>query len=108
MIRYILPFVALLALGGCETYIARAMMDAAYLQEAASSYVREVHALRQWIREECLASLVRETESLKRAGGEVALRKMLAESYPSLVTAGVVKSARDDQAGILAQAPGCE
>ena len=108
MTRYVLLILAPLLLGGCAEGLARLVTDASYLHETASAYVRETHNLRQWIRSECRASLVREIEALKRAGDEPALREMLAENYPGLVTIDVLKSARDDPAGILAQAPGCE
>ena len=108
MSRYVLVILASLLLGGCAESLARLVTDATYLHEAASAYVREVHGTRQFIRQECRASLVREIEGLKRAGDEEALRKMLAENYPALVTIDVLKAARDDPAGILSKAPGCE
>ena len=104
MIRYIFPFVVLLALGGCAEFLARGITDATYLHVTAGTYVREVHGFRQFIRQECRASLVREIEAMKRAGDEAALRKMLAENYPDLVTVGLFKSSE----GILSKAPGCE
>ena len=108
MIRYILPLVALLALGGCAgSFGAQALVDAAYLQMTASEYVREVHAVRQMIRRECEASLMRSIQKLKGSGSETALRKLLAKSYPDLVTVGMFKAARDVQESILSKAPGC-
>ena len=106
MTRYVLLILAPLLLGGCVSteFLARAITDATYLHVRAGEYVRGVHDLREFIREECQASLVREVEALKRAGDESALRKMLAESYPPLVTVGMFKSSE----GILSKAPGCE
>jgi len=104
----LLSLVLIGGLGGCAQGLAYAITDAVYLHEAAGAYVREVHGLRQFIRKECQASLVREIEALKRAGDESALREMLAENYPELVTVDVLRQARDDPAGILSQAPGCE
>lgn len=104
MTRYALVILAPLLLGGCATeFFARAITDATYLHVRAGEYVRGVHDLRQFIREECQASLVREIEDLKRAGDEAGLRKMLAENYPPLVTVGMFKSSE----GILSKAPGC-
>lgn len=108
MIRYVLVILAPLLLGGCETFISRAIVDAAYLQVTASGYVREVHGLRQLIRQECRASLMREVDKLKLTGDEQALREVLANSYPDLVTVGLYKTARGDQEGALSRAPGCE
>ena len=110
MIRYVLVILAplLLGLGGCAEFLARAMMDATYLQVTASEYVREVHGLRQFIRQECRASLMREVDKLKLTGDEEALREVLAKSYPGLVTVKLYKTARGDQESVLSRAPGCE
>ena len=110
MTRYVLVILAPLLLGGCigPEFLARLMTDAAYLQVTASEYVREVHDLRQFIRQECRASLMREVDKLKLTGDETALREVLAGSYPDLVTVGLYKAARGDQEGVLARAPGCE
>lgn len=97
-----------LLLSGCAETAARFVQEGAYLHETADRYVREVHEFRQWIRQECRASLVREIEALRQAGDEEALRAMLAEHYPGLVTIDVLKEARDDPTGILSRAPGCE
>ena len=110
MIRYVLVILAPLLLSGCigGEFFARMVADAAYLQVTASEYVREVHALRQLIRQECRASLMREVDKLKQAGDETALREVLAKSYPDLVTVGLYKAARSGQKGALSRAPGCE
>ena len=106
MTRYVLLVLAPLLLGGCvgTEFLARAITDATYLHVRAGEYVRDVHNLRRLIRQECEASLIREIEALKRADDEPALRKMLAENYPPLVTVGMFKSSE----GILSDAPGCE
>ena len=109
MIRFVLPLMLPLVLGGCMggDFLARAYIDAAYLQITASDYVREVHALRQMIRQECEASLLRSIHELRDANDEEGLRKLLAKSYPDLVTVGMFKAARDDQESILSKALGC-
>ena len=112
MSRYVLAVLVILApllLGGCVggEFLARALTDAAYLQGVAGEYTREIHALRQLIRQECKASLMREVETLRKAGDEAALRELLAKSYPDLVTVGVVKAAGGDGEGALSRAPGC-
>lgn len=112
MKRFALAFalVALLALPGCigGEFLARLLVDAQYLQVTASEYVRGVHALRQRIRQECEASLMRSVDELKAEKDETALRALLAKSYPDLVTVSLYKAARSDEEGALSRAPGCE
>lgn len=96
-----------LLLGGCAEWLARASIDSAALYEAGRSYVEEIHDLRRFIRSACRASMVREIDNLIEAGDETALREMLAEHYPRLVTVDTIAEVRADPGGILAHAPGC-
>ena len=105
---YIPPFLVLaLLLGGCADWAARWLVDSAALYEAARAYVVENNDQRRFIRAECKASLVREIDTMVVAGDEPALRKMLAGHYPDLVTVDIIKKARADPGGALADAPGC-
>ena len=97
-----------LLLGGCAEWAARWAVDSAALYESGRAYVEEVHQLRQFIRSECKASLVREIDALVEVGDEPALRAMLASNYPGLVTVDTIAEVRADPGGILATAPGCE
>ncbi len=98
----------LLLLGGCAETVARVAVDAAYLHDAASDYVREQHQARQAIREACRASVARELQQLIEAGDEHALRAVLRRAYPPLVTMDIIDSALEDSAaGILSEPPGC-
>ncbi len=96
-----------LLLTSCTGFAVRALTDITYLHEAAGDYVREIHGVRQFIRQECKASLVREIDTLKQNGDEKALRELLAKNYPGLVTVDIVSQARENPEGILSKAPGC-
>ena len=99
-----LALVALpLALGGCVEAGARLAVEGAYTADSASAYVREVHDLRRWIREQCRDLLKREVRAL--GDDTEAVRELLRESYPPLVTVGI---ARDVKAKSVLSAPvGC-
>ncbi len=102
-LKPIIVAVALLGLGGCVEIAGRAMVEGAYLADSASDYVREVHDLRRWIREQCRDLLKAE---IKTAGDDPdKVRQLLIDSYPPLVTVGVV---RDVKAGSVLSVPvGC-
>ena len=108
-----IPIILLMLLtGGCTEMAARWVTEANYLQVAAFSYVHEVHDLRRWIRGLCKESLQRSVVKALQAAeteeGEEALRKLLADHYPGLVTMDALKAAREDTANVLSRAPGCE
>ncbi len=99
-----------LLLGGCAETLARVTTDAAYLHESASDYVREIHSQRQAIRLLCRNSVARQVQKMILADDEPALRRMLREVYPSLVTMDLIDTALDDDNGVSAFSvpPGCK
>ncbi len=107
MMRRAIAIGLALVLGGCAETIARAAVDAAYLHDAASDYVRETHVLRQAIRKACRASVERDIQRLIEAGEEAALRSMLRDVYPPLVTMDIIDSALEGRSSILSEPPGC-
>ncbi len=97
-----------LLLSGCAEWAARLMEDATYLHKSGREYVMEIHDLRRDIRRECWASVMRESDAIRRDGGdEAAFRAMLASHYPGLVTLDIIEAAREDATDVLAKAPGC-
>ena len=104
MKRYLmLALVALpLVLSGCVEAISRLAVEGAYLADSTSAYVREVHDLRRWIREQCFDLLKIEIRALGDDTGKI--RQLLIDSYPPLVTVGVVR----DRAGGLFVPFGCK
>lgn len=97
MIKVILATsVSLFLLTGCVEWAARGIMNAEYLATAAENFVKEQHRTRQWVRAECLESLVREIDDLKQTGNEAAVRELLGSHYPDLV---IVELAKSGQAG---------
>lgn len=97
------------ALTSCVGVGASMITKAAYLDERADAYVRSVHDLRLYIRDECRASLIREVDILKKEGKEAELRKMLGSVYPPLVTFGIIADAQDGGVqSILVSPIGCE
>ncbi len=108
MTKVILSVILSLFLTGCAEVSARAIQEAAYLARVADEYVKEQHEIRQWIREECKASLVRQVEDLKRTGDEIAVRDLLAKYYPAPVTITIIKKVRDKSNNLLTNAKICE
>ena len=98
----------LLGLTGCAETAARAIADGTYLQIAAGNYVRDVHAFRKWIRDQCQASLVREIDGIRKTGTEADLRALLEANYPKLVTMDILEAVKDDFDGMLSVPPGCK
>lgn len=99
---------ALLLLTGCAEVASRALTDAADLHAAARGYVIENHDFRRWVRDECESSLRREIEALKKTdGNEAEVRTLLRESYPPLVSIGLVSQALEDPSKISTVPFGC-
>ncbi len=102
-----IPIALALLLTGCAETVAKLAVDASYLHDTASNYVREVHSFRQFIRAECKASLVREIDQVRQERDEAALREVLRRHYPGLVSVDLFMNLRDDPNSILADALGC-
>ena len=74
------------------------------LQAAGSAYVFENIDARKWVRAECREILNAEITALKAAGKYEEARQLLRDSYPPLVTLGIIADAEEDGVGgVLAQ-----
>jgi hypothetical protein len=94
-----------LTLSGCIEAGARLVGEATYLADSASAYVREVHDLRRWIREQCFELL--KTEIRVLGDDTTKIRDLLRASYPSLVTVEIVRDVKDEPRSVLSVPAGC-
>ncbi len=106
-VRLVLAALLLLLFGGCGDILARAVVDAAYLHEAASDRVREQHERRKYIRQECYASVDRDILRMIEEKKEVEVRRLLREAYPPLITTAIIDRALEGRSDILTGPPGC-
>ncbi len=104
-VRILCAVLSLVLLNGCTGTLVRLVQQGDYLHQAADEYVRDVHDMRRWIRQECRASLQRQINELRKGEDEQGLRAVLARNYPPLVTFDVLADARDDPTGILSKPP---
>lgn len=103
MRKLILPLSILTLLSGCVDWAARGLQDAALAHQLGLAFVMENTGYRTGIRRLCWESLMRDAAKLQvKAGDEAALRALLIDHYPGLVTTSIVKEAREDIGSILA------
>ena len=108
MVKIVIPvLLSIFLLTGCVGFGAQAISTGNYLAGVADAFMREQHANRQWIRKECLASLIREVDKLKQKDNEAAVRELLGQHYPDLVTVSILKSLKKDPEGIAGYANIC-
>lgn len=98
---------AFIALTGCAEIGARVITDATALHEAARAIVRQNHAFRFWVREQCIESVKRDVVKHMMIQDEEKLRQLLVKHYPQLITVSLAKQAMDDPSKISTVPFGC-
>lgn len=108
MRTYIPAALLILFLAGCAPNLAGLAASGTKFQQAADAYVFENIDARKWVRAECREILNAEVTALKVAGEYEKARQLLRDSYPPLVTLGMIADAeKAGVAGVLAEPPGC-
>lgn len=95
-------------LSGCAGDFARWIAYGQELEMKAKAYVDDRHRIRQAIRQRCEEGLWREVDSLEADGRFADARRLLDESYPSLLTVEFVTAYRDDDLSGVDRPWGCQ